>query len=48
MESGQVAWLALFILSLFLIAIGYQGNLGTLIGIIFCPQEVVIGDGTFQ
>lgn len=43
MQSSQIAWLVLFVLGLFLIAIGYQGNLGTLIGIVFTPQEIVIG-----
>lgn len=42
MHSGQVDWLILLMFALFLIVIGFQGNLGTTVGIIFCPKYVQI------
>lgn len=44
MNNGQVGWLILFILSLCLIVIGIQGNLGVTFAILFCPTYVAIGD----
>lgn len=44
MSSGQAGWLILFLLSLFLIIIGFQGNLGTTIAIVFSPTQVLIGN----
>lgn len=44
MSTGQIGWIILFLISLMLITIGYQGNLGLLIGIVFCPQYIIIGD----
>lgn len=43
MSRDQTAWVFLFVFAIFLIVIGFQGNLGTTIGIIFSPQEVLIG-----
>ena len=44
MSSGQTGWALLFMLSLFLITVGFQGDLGLVIGIVFCPQYILIGD----
>ena len=44
MNSGQIGWLLLFMLSIFLIVIGFQGNLGTTIAILFSPTQVLIGN----
>lgn len=42
MSSGQTGWLVLFMMSLFLIVVGFQGDLGLLVGIIFCPQYIIL------
>lgn len=42
MHSGQTGWLALFVLALFLIVVGVQGNLGVLTAILFTPKYVTI------
>jgi len=44
MSSGQIGYIILFMLSLFLITVGFQGDLGLVIGIVFCPQYILIGD----
>lgn len=42
MSEGQRGWILLFMLSLFLIVIGIQGNLGTTFAILFCPKYVLL------
>jgi hypothetical protein len=44
MNKQQSGWLLLFMLALFLIIIGFQGNLGTTIAILFSPTQVQIGN----
>lgn len=43
MSSGQIAYIFMLMFALFLIIIGFQGNLGVTIGILFTPQDVAIG-----
>jgi hypothetical protein len=42
MSSGQQGWLLLMMLSLFLIVIGIQGNLGVTVAILFTPTYVTV------
>lgn len=42
MNQGQAGWLILLLFALIMIVVGAQGNLGTLIAILFCPQYVDI------
>jgi hypothetical protein len=44
MPNEQVAFGILACLGVFLIIIGFQGNLGTVFAIVFCPSIVVIQD----
>lgn len=44
MSRGQVGYIALFMIAVFLIVVGVQGDLGLVVGIVFCPNEIVIGD----
>jgi hypothetical protein len=44
MGKEQVSYGILFFLSLFLIIIGIQGNLGVTIAILFTPSEVTINE----
>jgi hypothetical protein len=46
MSQQQTGWLALFAIALLLIIIGFQGNLGLVIGILFSPDKILIGDET--
>lgn len=43
MSGGQEGWILLFLLGIFLIVIGVQGNLGCTLCIIFSPADVLIG-----
>ncbi len=43
MTEGQTGWIFLLLLSLFLVIIGIQGNLGVSFAILFCPKYVLIG-----
>ncbi len=38
--SGQAGWALLFLLAVCLMVIGFQGNLGCLVGVLFCPAYV--------
>lgn len=40
MSRGQTGWLLLLLLAITLIIIGYQGSLGILFAILFCPRYV--------
>jgi hypothetical protein len=42
MSSGQSGWLLLLILALMMITIGIQGNLGTLVAVLFSPANIVV------
>jgi len=42
MNASQGGWIFLFVLSLLLIIIGVQGNLGQLFAIVFVPDKVTI------
>ena len=42
MGSNQTAYAALFLLALAMIVIGFQGSVGTTIGILFAPSHIVI------
>jgi hypothetical protein len=44
MGKEQVSYILLFLLALFLIIIGFQGNLGTTIAILFTPSNVQVED----
>jgi len=43
MSSGQKGWLLLFMIGLFFVIVGFQGNLGCCVAILFCPQNVLLG-----
>lgn len=44
MGKEQTSYILLFILAIFLIIIGFQGNMGTVFAILFTPSEVTIQD----
>jgi len=44
MTEGQKGFFFLFLLSIFLIVIGIQGNLGTTFAILFCPAYISLDE----
>jgi len=44
MGKEQVSYVLLVLLALLLIIIGIQGNVGTLIAILFVPSDVTVED----
>lgn len=44
MSKDQTGWIVLFALALMLIVIGFQGNLGVLIAILFSPTHVELSE----
>jgi hypothetical protein len=42
MSKEQIGYGLLFMLSIFLIIIGFQGNLGTTIAILFVPSDITL------
>lgn len=42
MNGGQAAWLLLLLFALILMLIGFQGTLGVMFAILFCPTRVTI------
>jgi hypothetical protein len=44
MGKEQVSYALLFLLSIFLIIIGFQGNLGVTLAILLVPSEVTVED----
>jgi hypothetical protein len=39
-----LAWLALLLLALLMLAAGFQGSLGRLVAVVFVPGQLVEGD----
>lgn len=46
MGNGQLGWILLVLLALVMIIIGFQGDLGKTIAIVFCPKYIKI-EGEF-
>jgi len=44
MGKEQVSYILLILLGLFLVIIGFQGNVGTVIAILFTPDQIDIQD----
>jgi hypothetical protein len=44
MSRGQTGWLLLFLLAIFLIVVGFQGSLGVVFAILFCPRYVQLSE----
>jgi hypothetical protein len=44
MSQGQTGWLLLLLLAIVMIVIGFQGSLGTLFAILFCPRYVSLDE----
>jgi hypothetical protein len=44
MSKGQTGWLLLFLLAIFLIVVGFQGSLGLVFAVLFCPKYVSLDE----
>lgn len=44
MSQGQTGWLLLLLLAIVMIIIGFQGSLGVVFAILFCPSYVTLDE----
>ena len=44
MSSDQTGWILMFMLGIILIILGFQGNLGVLVAILFSPTHVELSE----
>lgn len=44
MGKEQISYILLILLGLFLVIVGFQGNVGTVVAILFTPDQIDIQD----